>query len=80
MNVVLGAELQPEKRLEAAEAPWKGMSDEQSSDEEVEVGSSLYPGGLAPKRMRMRPEDRKVEASSNRREGAGGREELEGRG
>ena len=55
------------------EAPWKEMSDEESSDEEVDVGSSLYPGELASKRTRD-------EASSNRRAGAGGREGLEGRG
>ena len=42
LNGVLSAELQPEELLlEAVEAPWKEMSDEESSDEEVEVGSSL---------------------------------------
>ena len=50
---VLGEELQlKELLLEAVEAPWKEVSGEESSDEDVEVGSPLYPGGLAPKRMR----------------------------
>ena len=46
-------ELQPEEPLlEAVEAQWKVLSNEGSSDEEVEVGSSLYPGELAPNRTR----------------------------
>ena len=43
LNGVLSAELQPEELLlEAVDAPWKEVRDEESSDEEVEVGSSLY--------------------------------------
>ena len=52
LNGVQVAELQPEELLlEAVGAPWKEVSGEESSDEEVEVGSPLYPGGLAPKRI-----------------------------
>ena len=52
LNEVLGAELQPEELLlEAVEAPWKEVSDGESSDEEMEMGSPLYPRGPAPKRM-----------------------------
>ena len=85
VNGVLGAELQPEELLlETVEAPWEEVGGEESSGEGVEVGSPLYPGELAPKRMRdehgMRPEVRKVEADNSRREGAGGRVELLGRG
>ena len=55
VNGMLGAELQPEELLlEAVDAPWKEVSDRESSDEEVEMGSPLYPRGLslAPKKMR----------------------------
>jgi hypothetical protein len=53
LNEVLSVELQPEELLlEAVEAPWKEVSNEESSDGKMEVGSSLQPGGLAPKRMR----------------------------
>ena len=79
LNGVLGAELQPEELLlEAVEAPWKEVSDEESSDEEVEVGSPLYPGGLAPKRMRdvARGQDgrgkQQQKGGSRRQGGAGG--------
>ena len=48
LNGVLEAELQPEELLlEAVDEPWQEVS-----DEEVELGSPLYPRGLAPKRMR----------------------------
>ena len=53
LNGVLSAELQPEGLLlEAVEAPWKEMRDEESSDDEVEMCAPLQPRGLAPKRMR----------------------------
>ena len=43
LNEVLSVELQPEELLlEAVEAPWKEVSDEESSDEEMMVASSLY--------------------------------------
>ena len=48
----LGGGLQPEELLlEAVEAPWRETSFGESSDEEVVVGSSLYPGELAPKNL-----------------------------
>ena len=50
---MLGPELQPEELLlEAVVAPRKEVNGEESSDEKVEVDSTLYPGGLVPKRMR----------------------------
>jgi hypothetical protein len=40
---VLGAELQPEELLlEAVEAPWKEVSDGESSDEEIIIIKVLY--------------------------------------
>ena len=43
LNEVLSVELQPEELLlEAVEAPWKEVSDEESSDGEMMVASSLY--------------------------------------
>ena len=77
LNGVLGAELQPEEPLlEAVKAPWKEVSGEESSDEEVEVGSPLYPRGrgLAPKRMRdetMGPGWSKQATTEGREQGAG---------
>ena len=42
LNEVLSVELQPEELLlEAAEAPWKEMSDEESSDVEMMVAGSF---------------------------------------
>ena len=50
---MLGGELQRgELLLEAVEAPWKEENGGESSDGEVEMGSTLHPGGLASKRMR----------------------------
>ena len=76
---MLGAKLQPEELLlEAVEAPRKEVSGGESSDEEVEVGSSLYPGELAPKRMRdeTRGQDgrskQQQKRGSKRQGGAGG--------
>ena len=78
LNGVLGAELQPEELLlEAVEAPWKEASDGESSDEEMEMGSPLYPRGLTPKRMRdvARGQDgrgKQQKGGSRRQGGAGG--------
>ena len=52
LNEVLGAELQPEELL--LEAPWKEVSDEESSDGEMVVASSLHPGGLHHKPNRTK--------------------------
>ena len=53
LNEVVSVELQPKwLLLEAVAAPWGEESDEEPSGGEVEVGSSLQPGGLAPKMMR----------------------------
>ena len=79
---MLSAELQPEELLlEAVEAPWKEMSDEESSDEEVEVCAPLQPRGLAPKRVRevtRGQDDRGKQQQRGSR--SRGREGLEGRG
>ena len=65
-------ELQPEELLlEAVEASWKEVSNEESSDGEMEVGSSLQPGGLAPKRIRMRD-------VANGRDGRGKKQQKRG--
>ena len=78
LNGVLSAELQPEELLlEAVKAPWKEASDEESSDEEVEVGSPLYPGELAPKRMR--DETRGQDGRSKQQQKRGSRRQV-GRG
>ena len=48
LNGVLSVELQPEELLlEAMELSWRKESGEESSGEEMEVGSSMQPGGLA---------------------------------
>ena len=56
------------------------MSFGESSDEEVEVGSSLYPGELAPKRMRDEIRGQGGRSTQQQKGGAGDRVELEGRG
>ena len=72
MNGMLGAKLQPEDLLlEAVGASWKEVSGEEASVEEVVVGSPLYPGELAPKRMR--DETRGQEGRSRQQQKGGGR-------
>ena len=53
------------------EAPWVEMGDEESSEEEVEVGSSLYPGELAPKRMRDEARGQDGRSKQQQKEGTG---------
>ena len=61
------------------EAPWREVSFGESSDEDVEVGSSLYQGELAPKRLRdeisgQGGRSKQQQKGGNRRQiGAGGR-------
>ena len=73
----VGSSSQEELLLEAVEAPWKEVSCGESSDEEVEVGSSLYPGELAPKRMRdetrgQGDRSRQQQKGGSRRQGGAG--------
>ena len=78
LNEVLSVELQPEELLlEAVEAPWREESGEESSGGEMEVGSSLQPGGLAPKRMRDVTSGQKT--GSRRQGGAGGKKQGNGK-
>ena len=56
------------------------MSGEESSDGEVVVCAPLKPRGPAPKWTRGEAGGRMTEPSSSKGEGAGSREELEGRG
>ena len=71
LNEMLSVELQPEELLlEAVEVPWRGESGEESSGEEMEAGSSLQPGGLAPKRMRV---------GANGQDGRGKQQQKRGR-
>ena len=80
LNGVLDrAGLQPEELLlEAVEAPWEEVSDEESSGGEVGVGSPLYPRGLAPEGVRdvARGQDgrgkQQQKGGSRGQEGAGG--------
>ena len=81
---MLSVEPQPEQLLlEAVEAPWRGVSGEESSDGEMVVASSLQPGGPPPKRMRGVTSGQGGRGKQQQKRGgtgAGDREGLEGRG